>query len=142
MFFYGLEPGDEVSVDIERGKTLIVRFVAVSDGQDDGMRTVFFELNGQPRSVKVADRSHVALKPPRRKVELTNPNHVAAPMPGTVATVPVSQGGRVSRGDVLVTIEAMKMETTVRADRDATVAEVVTHPGEKVDSKDLLVVLA
>jgi pyruvate carboxylase len=142
MFFYGLEPGDEVSVDIERGKTLIVRFVAVSDGQDDGTRTVFFELNGQPRSVKVADRSHVALKPPRRKVELTNPNHVAAPMPGTVATVPVSQGGRVSRGDVLVTIEAMKMETTVRADRDATVAEVVTHPGEKVDSKDLLVVLA
>ena len=66
----------------------------------------------------------------------------AAPMPGTVATVPVSQGGRVSRGDVLVTIEAMKMETTVRADRDGTVAEVVTHPGEPIDSKDLLVVLA
>jgi pyruvate carboxylase len=142
MFFYGLEPGDEVSVDIERGKTLIVRFVAVSDGQDDGMRTVFFELNGQPRSVKVSDRSHVAVKPPRRKADPTNPSHVAAPMPGTVATVPVSQGGRVSRGDVLVTIEAMKMETTVRADRDGTVAEVVTHPGEKVDSKDLLVVLA
>jgi pyruvate carboxylase len=142
MFFYGLEPGDEVSVDIERGKTLIVRFVAVSDGQDDGTRTVFFELNGQPRSVKVPDRSHVAVKPPRRKADPGNANHVAAPMPGTVATVPVSQGGRVSRGDVLVTIEAMKMETTVRADRDATVAEVVTHAGEAIDSKDLLVVLA
>jgi pyruvate carboxylase len=142
MFFYGLEPGDEVSVDIERGKTLIVRFVAVSDGHEDGTRTVFFELNGQPRSVKVQDRSHVAVKPPRRKADPTNANHVAAPMPGTVATVPVSQGGRVSRGDVLVTIEAMKMETTVRADRDATVAEVVTHPGEPIDSKDLLVVLA
>jgi pyruvate carboxylase len=142
MFFYGLEPGDEVSVDIERGKTLIVRFVAVSDGLEDGTRTVFFELNGQPRSVKVQDRSHVALKPPRRKADPTNPHHVAAPMPGTVATVPVSQGGRVARGDVLVTIEAMKMETTVRADRDATVAEVVTHPGEPIDSKDLLVVLA
>jgi pyruvate carboxylase len=142
MFFYGLEPGDEVSVDIERGKTLIVRFVAVSDGAEDGTRTVFFELNGQPRSVKVPDRSHVALKPPRRKADMTNPNHVAAPMPGRVATVPVAQGGRVTRGDVLVTIEAMKMETTVRADRDATVAEVVTHAGEAVDSKDLLVVLA
>jgi pyruvate carboxylase len=142
MFFYGLEPGDEVSVDIERGKTLIVRFVAVSDGLDDGTRTVFFELNGQPRSVKVQDRSHVAIKPPRRKADPANANHVAAPMPGTVATVPVSQGGRVSRGDVLVTIEAMKMETTVRADRDATVAEVVTHAGEPIDSKDLLVVLA
>jgi len=142
MFFYGLEPGDEVSVDIERGKTLIVRFVAVSDGSEDGTRTVFFELNGQPRSVKVPDRSHVALKPPRRKADPSNPNHVAAPMPGTVATVPISQGGRVTRGDVLVTIEAMKMETTVRADRDGTVAEVVTHPGEPIDSKDLLVVLA
>ena len=119
-----------------------MRFVAVSDGAEDGTRTVFFELNGQPRSVKVPDRSHVALKPPRRKADPTNANHVAAPMPGTVATVPVSQGGRVSRGDVLVTIEAMKMETTVRADRDATVAEVVTHPGEPIDSKDLLVVLA
>jgi pyruvate carboxylase len=142
MFFYGLEPGDEVSVDIERGKTLIVRFVAVSDGLEDGTRTVFFELNGQPRSVKVPDRSHVALKPPRRKADPTNQNHVAAPMPGTVVTVPVAQGGRVTRGDVLVTIEAMKMETTVRADHDGTVAEVVTHAGEKVDSKDLLVVLA
>jgi len=142
MFFYGLEPGDEVSVDIERGKTLIVRFVAVSDGLEDGSRTVFFELNGQPRSVKVPDRSHVALKPPRRKADPTNQNHVAAPMPGTVVTVPVAQGGRVTRGDVLVTIEAMKMETTVRADHDGTVAEVATHAGEKVDSKDLLVVLA
>jgi pyruvate carboxylase len=142
MFFYGLEPGDEVSVDIERGKTLIVRFVAVSDGSEDGTRTVFFELNGQPRSVKVFDRSHVALKPPRRKADPANSNHVAAPMPGTVVTVPVAQGGRVTRGDVLVTIEAMKMETTVRADHDGTVAEVATHAGEKVDSKDLLVVLA
>ena len=101
MFFYGLEPGDEVSVDIERGKTLIVRFVAVSDGHEDGTRTVFFELNGQPRSVKVPDRSQVALKPPRRKADPANANHVGAPMPGTVATVPVSQGGRVTRGDVL-----------------------------------------
>jgi pyruvate carboxylase len=142
FFFYGMEPGDEVSVDIERGKTLIVRFVAVSDPQEDGTRTVFFELNGQPRSVKVPDRSQVALKPPRRKAEASNANHVAAPMPGTVATVAVSQGGKVARGDVLVTIEAMKMETSVRADRDATIAEIVTKPGEIVDAKDLLVVLA
>ena len=69
LFFYGMEPGEEVSVDIERGKTLIVRFVAVSDAHEDGTRTVFFELNGQPRSVKVPDRSQVALKPPRRKAE-------------------------------------------------------------------------
>ena len=139
LFFYGMEPGDEVTVDIERGKTLIVRFIAISEAHEDGTRTVFFELNGQPRSVKVPDRSQVALKPPRRKADVGSANHVGAPMPGTVATIAVAQGGRVARGDVLLTIEAMKMETTVRADRDGTVAEVVTKPGEAVDAKDLLV---
>jgi pyruvate carboxylase len=142
LFFYGMEPGDEVTVDIERGKSLIVRFVAVSDSHDDGTRTVFFELNGQPRSVKVPDRSQVALKPPRRKADPSDANHVGAPMPGTVATIAVRQGDKVKRGDVLLTIEAMKMETSVRADRDGSIGEVVTKPGETVDAKDLLVVLA
>jgi pyruvate carboxylase len=142
LFFYGMEPGDEVTVDIDRGKTLIVRFVAVSDSHEDGTRTVFFELNGQPRSVKVPDRSQVALKPPRRKADAADTNHVGAPMPGTVATVAVRQGDKVKRGDVLLTIEAMKMETSVRADRDATIGEIVTKHGEAVDAKDLLVVLA
>jgi pyruvate carboxylase len=141
QFFYGMEPGDEVSIDIERGKTLIVRLVAASEGQDDGMRTVFFELNGQPRSVKIRDRSAVAVKPPRRKAEMSNGNHVAAPMPGTVATVNVVPGAKVARCDVLVTIEAMKIETSVRSDRAGTVAEVVATPGESIDAKDLLVVL-
>jgi pyruvate carboxylase len=119
-----------------------VRFLAVSDSHDDGTRTVFFELNGQPRSVKVPDRSQVALKPPRRKAETADANQVGAPMPGTVATVAVRQGDKVKRGDVLLTIEAMKMETSVRADRDGSIGEVVTKPGETVDAKDLLVVLA
>jgi pyruvate carboxylase len=142
LFFYGMEPGDEVTVDIQRGKSLIVRFVAASESHEDGARTVFFELNGQPRSVKVPDRSQVAIKPPRRKADLTNTSHVAAPMPGTVASVSVAQGAHVTRGDVLLTIEAMKMETSVRADRDATIAEIVTRPGEAIDAKDLLIVLA
>ena len=142
IFFYGMQPGDEISVDIERGKTLIVRFVAVSEAQEDGTRTVFFELNGQPRSVKIRDRSHTVLKPPRRKVDPADANQVGAPMPGTVSTVSVTVGARVARGDVLVTIEAMKMETSVRAERQATIAEVVTRPGESVDAKDLLVVLS
>jgi pyruvate carboxylase len=137
-----MQPNDEVAVDIERGKTLIIRFVATSDPHDDGTRTVFFELNGQPRSVKVADRSKVALKPPRRKAEVANPSHIAAPMPGTIATVNVITGSKISQGDVLVTIEAMKMETSVRAERDGTIGEVITKPGEAVDAKDLLFVLA
>ena len=141
LFFYGMEPGEEVSVDIERGKTLIVRFVAVSDAHEDGTRTVFFELNGQPRSVKVPDRSQVALTPPRPKADPGDAAHVPAPMPGTVASVAVEAGQRVARGDVLVTIEAMKMETSVCAERDATVVEVLTRPGEAIEAKDLLVVL-
>ncbi|HEX7113508.1 MAG TPA: pyruvate carboxylase [Steroidobacter sp.] len=142
VFFYGMEPGQEVSVDIERGKTLIVRFVAQSEVHEDGTRTVFFELNGQPRSVKVPDRSHVAARPPRRRADPGDPGQIAAPMPGTVATVLVSEGDKVAKGQVLLTIEAMKMETAVRAGRDAVVAEIITRPGEAVDAKDLLLVLA
>jgi pyruvate carboxylase len=139
-FFYGIQPGDEISVHIEPGKTLIIRFLTTGEARDDGRRTVFFELNGQPRSVKVADRSKVAKRPPRRKAEADHRDHVGAPMPGTIATVNVTAGHVVARGDVLVTIEAMKMETSVRAERDGRVAEVVARPGEHVDAKDLLVV--
>jgi pyruvate carboxylase len=141
VFFYGMEPGQEVTVDIERGKTLIIRFNAVSESNEDGTRTVYFEMNGQPRSVKVTDRSKRALKPPTRKAEPGNARHVAAPMPGTISTVAVRPGMKVQRGEVLVTIEAMKMETSVRSDRDAVVTEVLTKPGDTIDAKDLLVIL-
>ncbi len=142
VFFYGMDPGDEVSVDIERGKTLIVRFVAVSEVRDDGTRQVFFELNGQPRSIVVTDRSQVAKRPPQRKMEPGNAKHVGAPMPGTIATVKAIVGKKVAKGDLLLTMEAMKMETSVRAESDGTVAEVLAKPGLQVDAKDLLVVLS
>jgi len=140
VFFYGMTPGQEVSIELERGKTLIVQLVTVSDVHDDGTRTVFFELNGQPRSVRVADRSQVARRPAARKAEAGNPSHVAAPMPGTVVTVAVKAGAQVQRGDVLLTLEAMKMEAAVRAEHDGTVAEVVVKPGLAVEARDLLVV--
>jgi pyruvate carboxylase len=140
-FFYGMEPGEEIIVDLEKGKTLIVRYVATSETHEDGTRTVFFELNGQPRSVRVRDRSQVAKRPPRRMIDPSNPKHVGAPMPGTVASVAVSAGQKVSRGDVLLTLEAMKMETSVRAEMDAEVAELVARPGLQVDAKELLIVL-
>jgi pyruvate carboxylase len=142
VFFYGMEPGEEVSVDIERGKTLIVRFVALSEVRDDGTRQVFFELNGQPRSIVVTDRSQVAKRPPQRKMETGNTKHVGAPMPGTIATVKAIVGQKVVKGDLLLTMEAMKMETSVRAEADGAVAEVLVKPGMQVDAKDLLVVLS
>ena len=141
VFFYGMEAGQEITIDLERGKTLIVRYLAVSEPHEDGTRTVFFELNGQPRSVRVDDRSRVAQRPPPRKIEAGNPLHVGAPMPGVVATVSAALGARVSRGDTLLTLEAMKMQTAVRAEVAGEVAEVLTRPGEAVDAKDLLLVL-
>jgi pyruvate carboxylase len=141
VFFYGMEPGQEISVDLERGKTLIVRYVTTSEPHDDGTRSVFFELNGQPRSVRIADRSQVAKRPPPRKIESGNTGHVGAPMPGTVGTVTVHVGQKLKRGDSLLTLEAMKMETTVRAERDGEIKEVLVKPGQQVDTKDLLLVI-
>jgi len=140
VFFYGMGSGQEINIDLERGKTLIVRYVTVSDPHEDGTRTVFFELNGQPRPIRVADRSQVAKRPPRRKAEAGNAGHVGAPMPGTIATVPVHVGQTLNKGEVLLTLEAMKMETTVRAERDGAIKEILVRPGLQVDTKDLLIV--
>ncbi len=142
VFFYGMRPGQEVSIDLERGKMLIVRYVTQGEPLEDGTRTVFFELNGQPRSVRVSDRSQKPKRPPQRKVDAGNLRHVGAPMPGTVASIAVSVGQRVARGDVVATLEAMKMEAAVRAEIDGEVAEVVVQPGMQVDPKDLMIVLA
>jgi pyruvate carboxylase len=103
---------------------------------------VFFELNGLPRSVRVQDRSQVAKRAPQRKVEAGNTKQVGAPMPGTISTVAAVVGRKVARGDVLLTLEAMKMETAVRAEADGEVAEVLAQAGQQVDAKDLLVVLS
>ena len=142
VFFFGMQPGQEINIDLERGKTLIVRYVTTSDPHEDGTRTVFFELNGQPRPIRVADRSQVAKRAPKRKAEPGNPSHVGAPMPGTIATVAVHAEQKVARGEVLLTLEAMKMETSVRAERDATIMQVLVKPGAQVDTKDLLVLFA
>jgi pyruvate carboxylase len=141
VFFYGMQPGQEISVDLERGKTLIVRYVTQSEPHEDGTRTVFFELNGQPRSVRVVDRSQKPKRPPQRKVDAGNPRHIGAPMPGTVTTIKVAVGQRVTRGDVVTTLEAMKMEAAVRAEIEGEVAEVLVQPDMTVDAKDLLIVL-
>ena len=140
VFFYGMDSGQEINIDLERGKTLIVRYVTLSDPHEDGTRTVFFELNGQPRPIRVADRGVVAKRPPRRKAEPGNACHVGAPMPGTVAAVPVHAGQKMLKGEVLLTLEAMKMETTVRAERDAVIKEILVRRGLQVDTKDLLIV--
>jgi pyruvate carboxylase len=140
-FFYGIEPDEELAVDIERGKTLIIRFFAIGEPDPTGRRVIFFELNGQPREVKVVDRSIAPATAVRRKAEEGNPAHVAAPMPGMVSSLQVAEGQQVQRGDRLLSIEAMKMETAIFSDRDGVVEEVLVSAGTQIDSKDLLLVL-
>ncbi len=140
VYFYGLKPEEEVFVDLERGKTLVIVNQAMSETDEKGMVTVFFELNGQPRRIKVPNRAKGASGGVRRKVEAGNDKEVGAPMPGVVSTVAVAAGQTVSQGDVLLSIEAMKMETAIHAERDGTIAEVLVRPGEQIDAKDLLVV--
>jgi len=142
VFFYGLQPGQEITIDLERGKSLVVRCLAVGEPDFDGWCEVFFEMNGQPRMIKVPDRRHPPKATARHKAEDGNPHHIAAPMAGLVSVVNVQAGQDIKVGDVLMTIEAMKMETALRSDRAGRVAEVLVHPGAQVDAKDLLVVLA
>lgn len=140
-YFYGLPSGDELFVDIEKGKTLVVINQAQSETDQKGMVTMFFELNGQPRRIKVPDRAHGASAGAvRRKAEIGNAGHVGAPMPGVISTVAVAAGQQVKAGDVLLSIEAMKMETALHAEKDGTVAEVLVRAGDQIDAKDLLVV--
>jgi pyruvate carboxylase len=140
-FFYGLHPGEEISVEIEPGKTLIVKYLTSGEVRDDGTRTVFFELNGQPREVVVTDHSREAAKPRHPKADPDNPNHVAAPMPGKISNVAVTKGVAVKEGARLLSIEAMKMETAVYCPRAASVGDVLVKQGSIVAAGDLLVVL-
>ncbi|MDA7592530.1 pyruvate carboxylase, partial [Rhodobacteraceae bacterium] len=138
-FFYGMEPGEEITAEIDPGKTLEIRLQAVGETDDKGDVRVFFELNGQPRIIRVPNRlikSQTASKP---KVEEGNNCHVGAPMPGVIAGVTVSPGQTVNEGDLLLTIEAMKMETGLHAERDAIIKMVYVSSGSQIDAKDLLV---
>ncbi|HMB96051.1 MAG TPA: biotin/lipoyl-containing protein, partial [Tepidisphaeraceae bacterium] len=138
-FFYGLQRGDEISVEIEPGKTLLIRFLTTSDPHEDGTRTVFFELNGQPRSVEIVDRSLEVAAHRNPKADPDDPNHIGAPMPGKVSTIAVKKGQQVKEGERLLSIEAMKMETAVYSPRAATVADILVKPGSIIAANDLLV---
>jgi len=140
-FFYGLKVGEEVSISIEEGKILIVRLISVSAPDKDGRRTVNYELNGIVREAFILDRSVAPKTKARPKADLGDPCQVAAPIPGLVATLAVSVGTKVAKGDKLLMMEAMKMQTTVYAPCDGVVAELHVAVGETVESKDLLIKL-
>jgi len=141
VFFCGLEPAEEISVEIEPGKLLIIKYLAVGEPHSDGTRTVFFELNGQPRDVTVFDQSLEGDVVANVKADPDNTGHVGASMPGMVVMVNVSAGDLVKQGDKLLTLEAMKMETNITAEVHGKVLEVHVKPGSQVETGDLLVVI-
>jgi pyruvate carboxylase len=140
-FFYGMQSGDEISAEIDPGKTLEIRMQAIGETNEEGEVKVFFELNGQPRVIRVPNRLVKSTTAQRAKAEQGNADHIGAPMPGVVASVGVQVGQKICEGDLLLTIEAMKMETGIHAERDATVKAVHVAPGGQIDAKDLLVEL-
>lgn len=140
-FLYGLDAHREVFIDLEDGKTLVVERTAMGDLREDGMREVHFLLNGQPRSVLVPDRGVAPETPKRAKADLDDPQQVGAPMPGSVLSVRAKPGDRVREGEPLMVLEAMKLETTVRALRDGIVQQVLVVEKDKVAVNDLLVIV-
>lgn len=140
-FLYGMRLGEEIEVEIEKGKTLMVKLVSIGQAQPDGTRTVYFELNGQSREVIIKDESIKTTAVSRVKADSTNSSHVGATMPGTVIKVLVQKGEKISKGDYLIITEAMKMETTIQAPFDGMVKDIYVSNGEPIQTGDLLIEL-
>jgi pyruvate carboxylase len=140
-FFYGMKPGQEISIEIEPGKTLFIRLVNIGAVDAEGKRAVNFELNGMTRQLAIVDKSVKPTVKARVKADSAKPSEVGAPIPGLVTVVSVSVGAKVAKGDKLLTLEAMKMQTTIYAPCDGVVDEVCVRVSDAVESKDLLLKL-
>ncbi|MGG1400091.1 pyruvate carboxylase [Bacillus salipaludis] len=140
-FLYGMRLGEEIEIEIEKGKTLIVKLISIGQPQPDGMRTLYFELNGQSREIVIKDESIKKSIETRIKTVNSNLNHIGASMPGTVVKVLVEKGEMVSKGDHLMITEAMKMETTVQAPFSGVVKDIYVKNGDAIQTEDLLIEL-
>ena len=141
-FFYGLQPGEEITVEIESGKTMVVKFLTIGEAHPDGTRTLFFELNGQPREVTVRDLALRVVERAHPKANPEDPGHVGAPTAGMVSSLAVQINHTVERGAKLLTLEAMKMQSNIYAPVAGRVTKLLVAPGQHVEAKDLLVVIA
>lgn len=140
-FFYGMRLGEEIEVEIEEGKTLFIKLVSISEAKSDGTRTVYFELNGQPREITIKDESIESKTEAKQKIDPDNDCHIGATMPGTIVNVNCSEGDQVKKGDPLIITEAMKMETTIQAPFDGTIERIYIENGDEIDVNDLLIEL-
>ncbi|USK61085.1 pyruvate carboxylase [Peribacillus asahii] len=141
-FLYGMRLGEEIEVEIETGKTLIVKLVSLGQPLADGTRVVYFELNGQSREVIIKDENIKSSVVAKVKADPKNKNQIGATMPGTVIKVVVEKGDQVKQGDHLIITEAMKMETTVQAPFSGTIQDIYVKDGEAISTGDLLIELS
>jgi pyruvate carboxylase len=141
VYFYGLQTEEECVATMDDGRKVVIRYLTTGDTDDRGYRRVFFEINGQPSSVLIQDHSSESAHHENEQADSADPNHVGAPMPGVISTIAIEVGQEVKRGDTLLTMEAMKMETSITAERDATIKRVLARIGEQFDAKDLLIEL-
>ena len=139
LFFYGPIPDKEYSLQIDKGKNLIVRYLAKGDPSANGSNSVFFELNGQPRTIDIINNEFSKNVFINSKAEEGNKNHVGSPLPGQVSKIFVSEGEKILKGDRVLVIEAMKMETTISAEKSGTIKKIYLKSGDNVETKDLLI---
>ena len=140
-FYYGMRRAEDISVELEPGKALVIKFQTVGEPHPDGTRTVFFELNGQPREVTIRDRKLDIKEQPKAKADPNHAGQIGAPIPGVVSTVAVQLGQPVKKGDRLLVMEAMKMQSTVYSPVAGSVKQLLVQPGAHVEAKDLLLVI-
>ena len=141
-YFYGMESGQEITIGLEDGKSLLLSYTGIGDIHEDGTRLVFFELNGQPRQIKIQDNSAAVERAPHPKADKTDPRQIGAPMPGLVLAVNAAVGDKIEKGDLLVTIEAMKMQTSVNAESNGVIEQIHVESGQQISAKDLLISFA
>ena len=139
LFFYGPVQDKEYSLPIDKGKNLIVRFLAKGDPSANGLSSVFFELNGQPRTVEILNNEFSKNIVAKTKAEEDNPNHIGSPLPGQIAKIYVEEGDKIIKGDRVLVIEAMKMETTISSEKSGTIKKLYVNSGDNVETKDLLI---
>jgi pyruvate carboxylase len=141
QFHFGMDRGSDIAVELEPGKALVIKFLTVGEPHPDGTRTVFFELNGQPREVTIRDRQLEVTEQAKPKADPSQPGQIGAPIPGVVSTVAVTLNQKLKKGDRLLVMEAMKMQSTVYAPVGGTVTQLLVTPGQQVEAKDLLLVI-
>jgi pyruvate carboxylase len=141
QFYYGMERGADITVELEPGKTLVVKFLTVGEPHPDGTRTVFFELNGQPREVTIRDKALDVKQESKPKADPKEPGQIGAPIPGVASTIHVQLNQQVAKGDRLLVMEAMKMQSTVYSPVSGKVTQVLVGPGQHVEAKELLLVI-